>query len=887
VTKSHGSNYRRGHKAYRLLPIAFSVGAVVVDCHFARADSTFNATGGVGDWNTATAWVPNGVPGNGSVADIFKASGVCFFNLPSTASTDLSAVQIADSATLSFTAALSSNSSLDTTSFEIGGTNTGQAGRVAATGGGFVSQSAGFVTIDPLGVLAVDSASSYTMSGTAPTLTALAGANETLAGTFTQSGGTNKIYTSGELQNSGTYLLETSSAAVLSCDTYINSGTFNQSSGMLEAYTNGLTGSFNFNNSGSFLYSGGSFGGVMNNTGSVQVNGAAIPFADGIVNTGLLTLNASTGSFAGVISGNSSNASLVVKEGSTNVTLTGSNNYLGSTTISTGTLILGSPAGVAPNFGSALQGNVSIGAMGTLLLAGSDQIANNVLLTINGGTFNLAGFNESVGSLTMDAGTIQQSSSGVGLAVASGLITVGTGSAIINGGLRSASPLTFNISTGNSASVYGPMGSYNAAGQALVLNGGGTLYFSGASNLSSITVNNGILQVAEGGTLGGVNASLVIQSGGSLSLNNQTLTVGDLTGSSNSAISLGTGVLTVSSIVGSSYPGTISGAGSFIKSGAGSLSLTGTDLSTGGISVAQGTLTLAPSALISASSLSTSAQATLNISTALVSVPDLSSAGTINIMPLAGSGIQNRTFGSVTLGTSQSTGNGQINVSLASPHTNRTLLIVSGVTFGGTTGAWAGQIDLSNNDMIVHNGSLPMLTSLVASGYNGSSASWNGQGITSSAAAADTTHLTALGVILNDNGNGIPIYNLSSNLGLFDKTYNPSATDVLIKYTYYGDANLDGQVDGSDYSLIDNGYLRQLTGWYNGDFNYDGVINGSDYTLIDNAYNTQGANLTSNAEIANTTAQIANVSSVPEPATLASMGIGMVCFLSRRRFRSR
>ena len=28
--------------------------------------------------------------------------------------------------------------------------------------------------------------------------------------------------------------------------------------------------------------------------------------------------------------------------------------------------------------------------------------------------------------------------------------------------------------------------------------------------------------------------------------------------------------------------------------------------------------------------------------------------------------------------------------------------------------------------------------------------------------------------------------------------------DVLVKYTYYGDANLDGKVDGSDYSRIDS-----------------------------------------------------------------------------------
>jgi len=74
-------------------------------------------------------------------------------------------------------------------------------------------------------------------------------------------------------------------------------------------------------------------------------------------------------------------------------------------------------------------------------------------------------------------------------------------------------------------------------------------------------------------------------------------------------------------------------------------------------------------------------------------------------------------------------------------------------------------------------------------------------------------------------------------------------TDVLVKYTYYGDANLDGIVDGSDYSRIDNAFLTDqsnataATGWGNGDFNYDGVTNGSDYTLIDNAFNSQGASL--------------------------------------------
>jgi len=159
--------------------------------------------------------------------------------------------------------------------------------------------------------------------------------------------------------------------------------------------------------------------------------------------------------------------------------------------------------------------------------------------------------------------------------------------------------------------------------------------------------------------------------------------------------------------------------------------------------------------------------------------------------------------------------------------------------------------------------------------------SWNGTGgIVSSSASTNPSHLTTLGVVQN-NQNGSTLFNSTH---LYDST-TPGASDILVKYTYYGDANLDGKVDGSDYSLIDNAYLADqsnptaLTGWYNGDFNYDGVVDGSDYTLIDNAFNTQGASLAT----AVSTAEIAGVSSpVPEPAC-AAMGFGVLSILSRRR----
>jgi hypothetical protein len=163
------------------------------------------------------------------------------------------------------------------------------------------------------------------------------------------------------------------------------------------------------------------------------------------------------------------------------------------------------------------------------------------------------------------------------------------------------------------------------------------------------------------------------------------------------------------------------------------------------------------------------------------------------------------------------------------------------------------------------------------------SGTWNGTaGISSTSAAVDTTHLTAIGVIQNNQG-GSALY---TSKNLFDG-YAPGASDILIKFTYYGDANLDGKVDGSDYVRIDSGYLTHATGWYNGDFNYDGVVNGSDFTLIDNAFNSQGASLAASisSPTAEATAEIAGSTPVPEPASVALMALAGAQLLGRRRHR--
>ena len=219
---------------------------------------------------------------------------------------------------------------------------------------------------------------------------------------------------------------------------------------------------------------------------------------------------------------------------------------------------------------------------------------------------------------------------------------------------------------------------------------------------------------------------------------------------------------------------------------------------------------------------------------------------------------------------------------------NRQLLIISGNGLFIDSGAQGyGLFDITDNDLDLPVNSLSGTFQLIAQGYN--NGSWNGSGgITSSTAAADTAHLTALGFMQN-NQSGATLYTASH---LFDGIA-PGAGDVLVKYTYYGDANLDGKVDGSDYSRIDTAYLADksnpaaLTGWFNGDFNYDGIVDGSDYTLIDNAYNFQQASLDGSIapQTAESLSQINDNAGtvVPEPASIALLGLTAVSALRRRR----
>jgi hypothetical protein len=130
-------------------------------------------------------------------------------------------------------------------------------------------------------------------------------------------------------------------------------------------------------------------------------------------------------------------------------------------------------------------------------------------------------------------------------------------------------------------------------------------------------------------------------------------------------------------------------------------------------------------------------------------------------------------------------------------------------------------------------------------------------------------------------------------------------TTILGKYTYYGDANFDGQVTTDDYVAVDLG-LGTGDSWVQGDFDLNGVVTTDDYVVVDLNLGKGTDNPLAYAEeraemIALHTEMFGQsyveklayaqehgwvAASVPEPGALGLVGMGAMGLLSRRRRRA-
>ena len=188
------------------------------------------------------------------------------------------------------------------------------------------------------------------------------------------------------------------------------------------------------------------------------------------------------------------------------------------------------------------------------------------------------------------------------------------------------------------------------------------------------------------------------------------------------------------------------------------------------------------------------------------------------------------------------------------------LVLASGPTtaFGAPSLGGGARIDVKNNSLTIdyRGQATPAATikAQLASGYSGGV--WNGDGIATSSA------------VLNQTG-----------LGWKDDTASKS---ILVKYTYYGDANLDGQVDISDLGALATAWQTSAV-WSQGDFDYSGFVDISDLGKL--ATNWQlgvGSPLGPSFDEALASVGLAGVS-VPEPAALGAMVLAMGALRRRRR----
>jgi hypothetical protein len=150
----------------------------------------------------------------------------------------------------------------------------------------------------------------------------------------------------------------------------------------------------------------------------------------------------------------------------------------------------------------------------------------------------------------------------------------------------------------------------------------------------------------------------------------------------------------------------------------------------------------------------------------------------------------------------------------------------------------SAKLDLNDNDLLLdYTGAsqLAGIQNLINAARNGGD--WLGNGITSSSARTNPSQNTTLGAMEASDYDSV--YGSGALFGGSD----PDSTAVLVKYTYYGDTDFNGFVDGDDYSRSDSGFNLGFGGWLNGDFDGSGSVDGDDYSLLDLAFNTQGPTL--------------------------------------------
>jgi photosystem II stability/assembly factor-like uncharacterized protein len=154
-------------------------------------------------------------------------------------------------------------------------------------------------------------------------------------------------------------------------------------------------------------------------------------------------------------------------------------------------------------------------------------------------------------------------------------------------------------------------------------------------------------------------------------------------------------------------------------------------------------------------------------------------------------------------------------------------------------------LDLRDNSLVIdYDGvsPLPVIQERIVSGFDGGQ--WAGAGLSTSLAS------TTLGLG----------YGEASTLGISQFSGQiVDSTSVLVRFTLYGDANLDAEVTSVDFNVMQSGFGAPRSLWTSGDFTYDGKVTTLDFNLLAGNF---GASVPSGALLG---------SLIPEPGVSISL----------------
>ena len=147
------------------------------------------------------------------------------------------------------------------------------------------------------------------------------------------------------------------------------------------------------------------------------------------------------------------------------------------------------------------------------------------------------------------------------------------------------------------------------------------------------------------------------------------------------------------------------------------------------------------------------------------------------------------------------------------------------LTTTSLTTAGSGRFDIRDNAAIIdYTGPSPIASifTRLQSGYAGGA--WTGPGIMSQTAANDAQMRTGVGYA-----------EATDIFGSFPATFEGQQIDntsVLLKYTLYGDADLNGNVNLGDFNRLAANFGQSPRRWSQGDFTFDQNVNLADFNRL-------------------------------------------------------